>query len=230
MEILSRSPFSVTSKVYRAGRQRPPAPAHLGATVSKALISGPPSGPAARQNTGTVKRFRGEFANRARGEAMAPEARRHPGTRPTGRADPKRLDEKVAGSPCNGRYVPVLCSLAPRRRSQAAKPRGCGGIGRRVRFRSVWGQPHEGSSPFTRTIEFGTRLRPGFCFLAILGALACGPCFKPAATQVPPKQGAHPDTHPHRIAPSSVRRRTKSEAMRRPSSEDRPPTRLIPAD
>ena len=29
---------------------------------------------------------------------------------------------------------------------------GCGGIGRRVRFRSVWGQPHEGSSPFTRTI------------------------------------------------------------------------------
>ena len=31
------------------------------------------------------------------------------------------------------------------------KPRGCGGIGRRVRFRSVWGQPHEGSSPFTRT-------------------------------------------------------------------------------
>lgn len=31
------------------------------------------------------------------------------------------------------------------------KPCGCGGIGRRVRFRSVWGQPHEGSSPFTRT-------------------------------------------------------------------------------
>ncbi len=33
------------------------------------------------------------------------------------------------------------------------KPRGCGGIGRRVRFRSVWGQPHEGSSPFARTIK-----------------------------------------------------------------------------
>ena len=30
---------------------------------------------------------------------------------------------------------------------------GCGGIGRRVRFRSVWGKPHEGSSPFTRTIQ-----------------------------------------------------------------------------
>ena len=38
------------------------------------------------------------------------------------------------------------------------KPRGCGGIGRRVRFRSVWGQPHEGSSPFTRTTY---NLRPG---------------------------------------------------------------------
>ena len=31
--------------------------------------------------------------------------------------------------------------------------RGRGGIGRRVRFRSVWGQPHEGSSPFARTID-----------------------------------------------------------------------------
>ena len=29
--------------------------------------------------------------------------------------------------------------------------RGCGGIGRRVRFRSVWGSPHGGSSPLTRT-------------------------------------------------------------------------------
>ena len=29
--------------------------------------------------------------------------------------------------------------------------RGRGGIGRRVRFRSVWGQPREGSSPFART-------------------------------------------------------------------------------
>ena len=28
---------------------------------------------------------------------------------------------------------------------------GHGGIGRRVRFRSVWGQPREGSSPFART-------------------------------------------------------------------------------
>ena len=29
---------------------------------------------------------------------------------------------------------------------------GRGGIGRRVRFRSVWGQPHGGSSPLARTI------------------------------------------------------------------------------
>ena len=46
------------------------------------------------------------------------------------------------------------------------KPCGCGGIGRRVRFRSVWGQPHEGSSPFTRTIQaLGTRLCSGSLFL-----------------------------------------------------------------
>jgi hypothetical protein len=29
-------------------------------------------------------------------------------------------------------------------------PRGCGGIGRRARFRSVWGQPRGGSSPLIR--------------------------------------------------------------------------------
>ncbi len=28
--------------------------------------------------------------------------------------------------------------------------RGCGGIGRRARFRSVWGQPRGGSSPLIR--------------------------------------------------------------------------------
>src|SRR5438270_1978212 len=30
--------------------------------------------------------------------------------------------------------------------------RGCGGIGRRARFRSVWGQPRGGSSPLIRII------------------------------------------------------------------------------
>ena len=30
--------------------------------------------------------------------------------------------------------------------------RGYGGIGRRVRFRFLWGQLREGSSPFTRTM------------------------------------------------------------------------------
>jgi hypothetical protein len=30
------------------------------------------------------------------------------------------------------------------------RPRGCGGIGRRARFRSVWGQPRGGSSPLIR--------------------------------------------------------------------------------
>src|SRR5205823_1639519 len=30
------------------------------------------------------------------------------------------------------------------------RPRGCGGIGRRARFRSVWGKPRGGSSPLIR--------------------------------------------------------------------------------
>src|SRR4051795_12608402 len=32
-----------------------------------------------------------------------------------------------------------------------AAPRGCGGIGRSARFRSVWGKPRGGSSPLIRT-------------------------------------------------------------------------------
>ena len=42
---------------------------------------------------------------------------------------------------------------------------GNGGIGRRVRFRSVWGQLHAGSSPVSRTIEerlFGYNRRSSF--------------------------------------------------------------------
>jgi hypothetical protein len=34
--------------------------------------------------------------------------------------------------------------------SSVAAPRGCGGIGRRARFRSVWGKPRGGSSPLIR--------------------------------------------------------------------------------
>src|SRR6266511_1380295 len=37
-----------------------------------------------------------------------------------------------------------------------ASPRGCGGIGRRARFRSVWGQPRGGSSPLIRTGPAGS--------------------------------------------------------------------------
>jgi hypothetical protein len=35
------------------------------------------------------------------------------------------------------------------------RPRGCGGIGRRARFRSVWGQPRGGSSPLIRITPSG---------------------------------------------------------------------------
>ena len=45
------------------------------------------------------------------------------------------------------------------------KSRGRGGIGRRVWFRSIWGQPREGSSPFARTIRT-ERLRQGAFFIS----------------------------------------------------------------
>ena len=54
--------------------------------------------------------------------------------------------------------------------------RGRGGIGRRVRFRSVWGQPHEGSSPFARTMnERGLGGSAGALFRAGRGAASVPP-------------------------------------------------------
>src|ERR687886_1568281 len=41
--------------------------------------------------------------------------------------------------------------------SSAPAPRGCGGIGRRARFRSVWGEPRGGSSPLIRTDAWDAR-------------------------------------------------------------------------
>src|SRR5512132_3298623 len=40
--------------------------------------------------------------------------------------------------------------VAPPKRRYTGRPRGCGGIGRRARFRSVWGKPRGGSSPLIR--------------------------------------------------------------------------------
>ena len=51
--------------------------------------------------------------------------------------------------------------------------RGRGGIGRRVRFRSVWGQPREGSSPFARTIDY-ERLCYGKAVFLLLDGVAFG--------------------------------------------------------
>ena len=50
---------------------------------------------------------------------------------------------------CARRISAVTCFLASH---EAQRTCGRGGIGRRVRFRSVWGQPHGGSSPLARTI------------------------------------------------------------------------------
>ena len=55
--------------------------------------------------------------------------------------------------------------------------RGRGGIGRRVRFRSVWGQLHEGSSPFARTMHDQPRFSPGlFCARPRAPAGSSRPC------------------------------------------------------
>ena len=73
--------------------------------------------------------------------------------------------------------------------------RGRGGIGRRVRFRSVWGQLHEGSSPFARTM---IAWDPGICagvffvwawFERALGATGAGRGMPPGVPpQLPPRR------------------------------------------
>src|SRR5712691_7142434 len=51
------------------------------------------------------------------------------------------------------RLRPRMVRGSPRARGYNGFPRGCGGIGRRARFRSVWGQPRGGSSPLIRIVE-----------------------------------------------------------------------------
>src|SRR5207248_4441149 len=47
-------------------------------------------------------------------------------------------------------------------RGYNARARGCGGIGRRARFRSVWGRPRGGSSPLIRIgVSGGFRAQSG---------------------------------------------------------------------
>ena len=48
--------------------------------------------------------------------------------------------------------------LRPPLHCRPPRKRGCGGIGRRARFRSVWGKPRGGSSPLIRIASSG-----GFC-------------------------------------------------------------------
>src|SRR5256885_9963888 len=60
---------------------------------------------------------------------------------------------------------PCRASRAPRDRESGGynpPPRGCGGIGRRARFRSVWGQPRGGSSPLIRMARLGRPPSPPF--------------------------------------------------------------------
>ena len=62
---------------------------------------------------------------------------------------PRVASLRVKIPSCARRISAVTCFLASH---EAERTCGRGGIGRRVRFRSVWGQPHGGSSPLARTI------------------------------------------------------------------------------
>ena len=94
------------------------------------------TGPGSRGRT-TARRTwassarRSSSTRRQRGEGDAPREAGHP---------------RRAGA----RGAPELA----RGRGYNAGPRGCGGIGRRARFRSVWGQPRGGSSPLIRIANF----------------------------------------------------------------------------
>ena len=62
----------------------------------------------------------------------------------------------ITAPPCFSCVWPcgdILALAGARRMRYDSSARGRGGIGRRVRFRSVWGQLHEGSSPFARTMN-----------------------------------------------------------------------------
>jgi hypothetical protein len=52
-------------------------------------------------------------------------------------------------------------AVGARGRGYTVAPRGCGGIGRRARFRSVWEQSRGGSSPLIRIGGAGSDVRTG---------------------------------------------------------------------
>src|SRR3954468_6025591 len=56
--------------------------------------------------------------------------------------------------------------------SSAPAPRGCGGIGRRARFRSVWGKPRGGSSPLIRMGLSPAAAEPSSLVIAAPASLA----------------------------------------------------------
>src|SRR5213082_2277549 len=76
--------------------------------------------------------------------------------------------ERIAGAVAAGTATRRTTTAArPRFRKEIVRgytvpPRGGGGIGRRARFRSVWGKPRGGSSPLIRIFGLGWvyRLRP----------------------------------------------------------------------
>ena len=81
---------------------------------------------------------------------------------------PARSARVAAGASARGRRVrrkrrhgTRAVAVGARGRGYTVAPRGCGGIGRRARFRSVWEQSRGGSSPLIRIGGAGSDVRTG---------------------------------------------------------------------
>ena len=81
---------------------------------------------------------------------------------------PARSARVAAGASARGRrerrkrrHGTRAVAVGARGRGYTVAPRGCGGIGRRARFRSVWEQSRGGSSPLIRIGSAGSDVRTG---------------------------------------------------------------------
>ena len=96
---------------------------------------------------------------------------RHPCNRQRNSAESfGKRNTRILPLPACANWGMIAFAFASRRACEAVC--GCGGIGRRVRFRSVWASAHGGSSPLTRTRETKGRRRkprPSCCRLQRCG-------------------------------------------------------------
>jgi hypothetical protein len=120
-----------------------------------------------------------------------------------------------------------LCRRPPlkawRRRRYTVGPRGCGGIGRRARFRSVWGKPRGGSSPLIRIGPYRCRNAAGGVGRPLDQADAAHTTFRPeppvcrVARPLPSLErgkAGHPAWSPGRPAPGAVPSKAQAGPLR----------------